>query len=370
MEIADEITTTFARAYARRFLDTKGDVVASRSTGLVPLLELLPERHVSFDEVWDVSVSYLRRAVLDDDDTCALQHAAGVGLRLNRGGESGRWETELAAPARLRLDGWLLPKAAALSVTSDSQRVSVRVIQPEKRAATFVFKRTPRSLKLETGRGATRLPALRPYGCTMTLLNGSALDGLRFGGELALSRLRPEQISAKIRASLRLLQDTAPEYMAWVRMLVRAVIPLHAQISEIRSGSDFDNPGVTQMSFPIRTVALAETWVHECSHQQFQVVTRAGAVDDGSDTKLYYSPVRLMDRPIDKILLAYHAFANVLLFYRACRAAGLTNGYLEINEQRLIPQLRQLQAPLRSTGALTDIGAALFEPLAERIGVD
>ena len=108
--------------------------------------------------------------------------------------------------------------------------------------------------------------------------------------------------------------------------------------------------------------------VHECSHQYYHLLTRLGPVDDGSDTTLAYSPVKNTGRPISMILLAYHAFANVELFYRHCQAAGLEDeGYCANNQEGLKPQLEQLEQALSATDALTELGQALWEPLAERI---
>jgi HEXXH motif-containing protein len=364
-ELSHEIVAAHAQAYRAEFLEHFGDLLAARSPGLAELLRSLDDHEVRFDDAWDVSVGYMRRAVLDDDPESALQHAAALGLRLNAFGVPGEWEVELGDARRLRLDGWLLPAARKLSVRAQPDSIEVGLGAKLRRGAEF-----ERYRGAWRGRGAEPLPSERVYGCPVTVLEEPALDGLRFGGELTFSRLTPDQILAKVRRSMQLLRDCAPEYLPWTQGVLRSVIPLHAERSEIRSGSDLDKPGAVQASFPIRTVALAETWVHECSHQYFQILTRVGPLEDGTDTELYYSPVRQMGRPIAMILLAYHAFANVLLFYRSCRAAGPANReYLEVNELRLVPQLRQLEAPLRKTPALTELGRALFEPLAARIEI-
>ena len=48
----------------------------------------------------------------------------------------------------------------------------------------------------------------------------------------------------------------------------------------------------------------------------------AGPVDDGSDTILHYSPLVDRGRPLDRILFAFHACANILGFIaRAWRPA-------------------------------------------------
>jgi HEXXH motif-containing protein len=98
------------------------------------------------------------------------------------------------------------------------------------------------------------------------------------------------------------------------------------------------------------------------------LLNRLGEFDDGSDPALYYSPIRHTGRPIRWILIAYHAFANVLLFYRCCAANGLDKDpYCRLNEKVLVPQLEQLEGALRKSRALTPLGRALWEPLAAKI---
>src|SRR6185312_15271355 len=88
------------------------------------------------------------------------------------------------------------------------------------------------------------------------------------------------------------------------------------------SGSSASEPGRCHMSVRAGQVKLAEMLVHEATHQYYYLVTRLGPVDDGTDSTLYYSPVKNCYRPLAYILIAYHAFANVLLFSQRCLDAG------------------------------------------------
>jgi HEXXH motif-containing protein len=73
-------------------------------------------------------------------------------------------------------------------------------------------------------------------------------------------------------------------------------------------------------------------------------------------------------RPLTRILTAYHALANVRLFYQACREAGVDDGgYLAVNEAVMDDAVAQLDTPLRRNPALTPLGRAMYAPLAERI---
>jgi HEXXH motif-containing protein len=70
-------------------------------------------------------------------------------------------------------------------------------------------------------------------------------------------------------------------------------------------------------------------------------------------------------------LIAYHAFGNVLLFYRMARARALPADQdgLDIAKRmkQLEQQLETLEKALQTTTALTPLGRALWEPLYERI---
>ncbi len=105
--------------------------------------------------------------------------------------------------------------------------------------------------------------------------------------------------------------------------------------------------------------------IHEVTHQYYYLLTRVGQVEDGTDSNLYFSPAKQCGRPIYFILIAYHAFANVLLFSRRCLAAGYDDprGYLERNLAELSGWLETFESHLNQTNALTDIGTALWMPL-------
>jgi HEXXH motif-containing protein len=107
--------------------------------------------------------------------------------------------------------------------------------------------------------------------------------------------------------------------------------------------------------------------IHEATHQYFHLLARYGALDDGTG-EMYFSPIKGTERPVNMILLAYHAFGNVLLFYRLCRRKRLKDaGYCRKNELQLLPQLRKLEEALVHTNALTPLGEALWRPLAVRL---
>jgi HEXXH motif-containing protein len=91
-------------------------------------------------------------------------------------------------------------------------------------------------------------------------------------------------------------------------------------------------------------------------------------VQDPASNESFYSPVKGTKRPLCMILLAYHAFANVVLFYRACLDAGIAEAeQCKHNIARHLPELRLMEQSLGSSRGLTESGRLLFDPLAELI---
>src|SRR5262249_18543782 len=146
--------------------------------------------------------------------------------------------------------------------------------------------------------------------------------------------------------ALSYLEQNAHPYANWVWRVLRGIIPLWAAEGLTLSSSNPHHPGVVQLSIGQDPLVLAELLVHEASHQYFHLMEYVGPVDDGSDSTLYYSPFKGTERPLRAILLAYHAFANVLLLYRARRleAHGDDRAALDLICQRLAEDLAVLDA--------------------------
>jgi len=55
---------------------------------------------------------------------------------------------------------------------------------------------------------------------------------------------------------------------------------------------------------------------HPQSRDDFIALQRLAKLHEGSDTNLYFSPIKQRGRPIELILFAFHAFGNGALFHR------------------------------------------------------
>lgn len=359
------VTAEHAKTYARKFVERFKAELDQRGDGLSSLIERGAEFNLDFETVWDIAFSNVRLAVLDAAPASVLPLAAALGLRLHRSLIEGSWSLRFNSPTRLRWERWILPPAEQINVTAMRNEISIQVRHGRSR----------RRLKFRRGNQWSAVGQVEPLQVArinrhqLIILTRTAFSAAGLQPLLPnLSKQSPSLIMCQCKTAISLLRKHAPLYLPWVDKVIRGVVPLRREVSLIRSGSQFDRPGIIEMSLVPEAAAVAEMMVHEASHQYFQIVCRIGEVDDGSDQALYYSPTKGMGRPIRYILLAYHAFANVLLYYRSCIASGIQDGgYCAKNEEALRPQLAHLESALRRTKALTPFGRALWKPLAARI---
>jgi HEXXH motif-containing protein len=128
--------------------------------------------------------------------------------------------------------------------------------------------------------------------------------------------LETSHVLDSVRAAFRLLGRASPEYTAWCDGSLTDLVPVRGNAAQSMSSSRPEAPGQLAVSLPARPTMLGELLVHESSHEMFHLACEIEAPDDGSDAVLYWSPVRKTGRPIDRILLAHHAFINILLYFR------------------------------------------------------
>lgn len=345
------IAVEYARGYTRRFLDRFRLEIARSSLGLTDFLAKSISNEVDFEAVWCPAFSELRRGVLDRSDLAtrmSVDRAVAAGLHLALAGHKGSWEVALPTRRLIRVGRLLFGPLRRLGVESDHHQVKARVAgRVTVLPATTLGKHQATLLRMPHRRAA--------------MLVGESLEPIHH---------EDGQLVRGLGHAVSLLSRYSPRYLAWVDRVVRGVHPLVAKPSVMRSSSGLDAPGVIWMSFPASPVQHAEMLVHEATHQYFYLLSRLGPIVDPRHTAQYYSPVKRTKRPLDRILLAYHAFANVLLFYRACLRRGIRDkGYCRRNEATTIPQLMELDRILRSTTALTPLGHALWQPLAARVAL-
>jgi HEXXH motif-containing protein len=300
--------------------------------------------------------------------------AARFAVHLCSSGVPGTWRAKFEEPSRIRWGNLLLPRAVEVWISGGPDSFALGLVDASGQHLDLNLWRSAEGWQEMHSQQLARCTlddhaVLLITGVTSDFIAGDTSDFIEFLQPNAeLSRLSPDEILGICSETVALMRRYAPSYLRWIDKVLRQVIPLEGQNDRLRSCSNSDFPGTVEISFPSRHLSTAEMLVHEASHQYFHIVRRFGAVHDGSDKRLYHSPVRGEGRPIEAILLAFHAFGNVVLFYRLCIEAGLEdNGYCEINAARHLSELEIMLSHLQSSHALTEIGALLWRPLAAKL---
>jgi HEXXH motif-containing protein len=203
-----------------------------------------------------------------------------------------------------------------------------------------------------------------PFGPSVVLGHGGLPAGLDAESDADFSESATVKCGSLWRDALDLLTDHAPPYAEWVQRGVRAVIPVDNPPEVLISGSDDRRPGTISASINTTVDGMAEILVHEATHQYMFAAVKASPLDDGTDTALYYSPVKGAQRPISKILIAFHAVGNVLLLAMRLTESGHDRDhYWQKNLDRLGDQITALDEVLTNSTSLTHVGDCLFLPL-------
>lgn len=376
-ELLEVVVTEHARQSVQKFIECYSGRMELRASGLRSVLNNWLQCTDTFETVWNPAFGEVFAAVFRNGADDIERRAAMLALRLHERNHAGQWELPLSKPVRFRFDRWLLPPADTIEVLATAESVTLNMRTANGwRKTTFQHSENG----WETNNDVEALPVLTRPGIRWTILTAESLapsstvllqtEVLGYGN--ADVDTQPELLLHTCDAAVSLIAEFAGIYVAWVSNVIRELVPLRARPGIFNNGSIDLSPGVICVSNGVSNQenpwALAEVLVHEATHQYLYIARRLGRMDDGKDETLYFSPFRNTGRPIYNILITYHAFANVVLFYRTALARGLSAGEtsaLAVQERvkDLEQKLEPLEQALQSTTSLTPLGLALWEPL-------
>lgn len=349
-------------------LDRSNDVILQRTEGLVDLLRGWLASTVDFETSWDLAFGRVAQA-LESQDVDVIDALSEVALRLMAQGRPGRWKARLHEQRRLPWAGrWLLPAASEIAVDSDGSSATVELTLQGGERWGATFRRDGERWLTEGAEQMFQVGARRP----ITLFSSDAVprDMVQeddFHSIFEFPAITPA-IAQPFAAAFEILGQHTPGYLRWVEGVLRGVLVCRCNESRTRSSSWKHAPGISLMSWSANPIEIAEMLVHESSHQYYYIASRVGPVVDGHDETLHYSPAVQRNRPLDKILIGYHAFANILLFYRALLRGGLAGDpYCTAMEARFSSEVETLERPLRDSQVLSATGLDLFQPLMEQL---
>lgn len=180
------------------------------------------------------------------------------------------------------------------------------------------------NLKFEDHKGyweCTSHPSLlrkRARGTNLIVTGGNCLDPeLVYAVDPPGDSTRFDTAVSNIEAAISLIVQCVPEYGPWCERFLRQVHVIGQSREDASfSRSSASRPGYVVASAPMPVVLQAEMLVHECTHQYYfllELLTRIPV--DPESKERFFSPLVGRERPIERLLVAYHAVANMLLFH-------------------------------------------------------
>jgi len=175
-----------------------------------------------------------------------------------------------------------------------------------------------------------------------------------------------DQFVRRLGDALNMIGLCAPDYLGWVLGSIRYICPL-AEVpgGKIRGGSVFNSPALVQVGNSIHLCEIADTLIHEASHQYFYLAQRFGPLST-NHIRRFFSPFVQADRDLATILMTFHAFGNALIFHRAAVKFGVARS--KYIAEKMIGPLATISEYLEGNPDLTEAGVSIYRPLRNRLG--
>jgi HEXXH motif-containing protein len=201
---------------------------------------------------------------------------------------------------------------------------SVGSVQLHSDSSTLEIKTENIELKFERKAGfweCINHPELRRRqapGTNITVTGGNCLDP-----ELVHSVDPPgdsqkfDDAVCEITQAMSLIRECVPQYGPWCERFLRHVHVIGKHQNDVSfSRSAASRPGYVVASVPMPIELQAEMLVHECTHQYYFLLELLTHVPVNPESKdRYYSPLAGRERPLERLLVAYHAAANMAIFH-------------------------------------------------------
>ena len=346
-----EILSSQAREHVQGLARRFDGAIRSRSEGLAEQLAQSTAREFTLEEALGFPLPQHRND-WSTPDFDPLWPAVRAALHMQSLGEQISFRAELAAPKRLTRGGRVSP--AALRVQAIGHDAGVKPVHGSGPSMLDSW---------------DALSALPGDGMGVPLIDLQALEAFPFGNDVPWCEESSDAVITNLRQAFGVLQEYAPAYLPWVRETLRYVVPVLPPAPGVRRSHSVKGlHGVVFMSFPASPIKTAETLVHECAHQHYHLAEEWFRLHNGRDERSYYSVYVRKDRPIDRVLIAFHAFANVVLFHRACIEANAP--FADVCQSIVdenVPHLAEFKTFLEGTNGLTKAGRAMWEPAMARM---
>lgn len=348
--LREQLIVDAAKHDAAMFVRRCASGLAQASSGLAEVLADWCQSDITFAEALQVPLGLrtIRATALDP-----LWVAAQMAAHLHAQGRGGRWQLSFAAAAPLAFGWRFIPACREMTVDASGGDVQLSVDQTSGDTETLGHE----AIVVDFG------------GSDVRIVDRDIQRQYPFQSLVELADVPTADIADTLRETACLLRRHAPHYLHWVQGALAALVPLRRPENAYQSFSLMGVNATVFACFPVPPLKLAELLVHEVSHQYYHFAQFRTSFSNGTDQALYYSPFVQKKRPIERILIGFHAFANIALFYRSSLAGGLRDDRalaekeLESNLRHLGPMAKDLEA----TSDLTPTARGLFEPLRQEL---
>ena len=354
--ISDVILGSSVQAALQLFLKRYQARLREISSGVEAAILLFLDSPATFGECYDSSFGYVEELIKGAPGSSMEEAAVNVVCQLSRLRPTGEWRIRISIPTlNLNFRGISRSLSGVRQVAFDPVDGTIRYWQD--------FLQGPGKILEEEPGHTSQADEI------LLVPVGEATGDLQ--EKLAGQYVSPDPSVAAllVQEALDGLRAAAPDYHRWVSGATRRLLVFDTvSPRQMESGSWEGFPGYYNISINHDAFLIGEMLVHESSHQYLNLVKRVTDLQNAADERRYFSPAVNKMRPIWLILLAYHAFANVLIYHRLAlsRYGGdvpLFHRRMEDNEKLV----RQLEGHLCKDNSLTPIGRLLFEGLRERI---
>jgi HEXXH motif-containing protein len=359
----DWVLSEYSSCLLDLFLDRFGVSLRSSSEGVVEQLAALRDASLPFRAIWSPGLGGLLQALQSDSIPMSQNAAATLLMQAGSAGVAGSWRANFAREATLRWDHWLYGNCERIEVSNSGTSANIVVSLGGHARGDRLSRAEPGSSWTGVGPEPLRFVDT-DHGSVVVLparaLNWTPCEQLRtpLCEEIDESDYRP------LVDSFGALESYSPPYYSWIARVVRGVALVDSPQNKLQSASQDECCGIIYLSNNHDPLLLGEMLVHEASHQYYFIATRHGSAVDPADDMQFYSPFARRLRPVERILLGFHAFANVYLYYESVLKSGSCRSAFCIEQMAKIRRDLEIVTPLiRGTDKLTDIGNALAQPL-------
>ena len=359
--------TVYHRGVMKRLIKrTQDDVQAARLSRIVETYQdALPTTACCWQPEAGAVIARLTEGRLRAAAVTALfgMHALRVG---------GRWSARIDEPVWVSMNGNIFELRDSVAVEASPDCVLVEQSGAARSVLRFEWTQCGWEMRQEAGEAGSAFSPERVrfagfedvYAQPWSEPNDGAVDIIvdwpitpQRRGDHQIARTAAENLTR----GLEVLAVAGERYLSWIRPLLRGVAATPLTYDDMRqSGSYTLHPGVFNCGFPGAPESVAEVLVHEVSHQNYLLLNAVFPLADDQGGETYYSSLKGSERPVSRVLLAYHAAANMALFWSDLALARPLDDYYRREQEQMYDHVRSLANVIAEATGLTQAGQALF----------